>query len=278
MSTCSESARRRFCSAMSSIHYIIISQNQIRLMKTSNKYLFAAAALTLLSLVVYDILLKAAYKSGSYDDPYKNFITLKFKDFDVLDLPSSTAANVKVVQGPFSIRMDENSKDYVQVSQEGTHLRIHADFEGNYQFNPNPYILLISCPKLSEVNTNAGYRANNTAVTDTIVREDWNMRQVLIEGFSQDSLHITQDYGSTIVLAKNHMRVIHAMIGLSSRSGSNLIIQNSNVFGNTTLDIRNNSKLFLEDARIQILDYRLGDNAKLIISGKARNLLNNIKP
>ncbi len=25
-------------------------------------------------------------------------------------------------------------------------------------------------------------------VTDTIVREDWNMRQVLIDGFTQDSL------------------------------------------------------------------------------------------
>jgi hypothetical protein len=247
-------------------------------MKTSNKYLFAAAFLTLLSLVVYDILLKAAYKSGDYVDPYKNFVTLNFKDFDVLDLPSSTAANVKLFQGPFSIRMDGNTKDYVQVSQEGKHLRIHAAFEGNYQMNPYPYIFLISCPKLSEVNTNAGYKANNMGVTDTIVRDDWNMRQVLIEGFSQDSLHITQDYGSTIVLSKNHIRAIHATIGLSPRSGSNLIIQNSNVFDNATFDIKNNSKLFLDDARIQNLDYQLGDKAKLIVTGKAKNLLNNIKP
>jgi hypothetical protein len=247
-------------------------------MKTSNKYLLAAAVLTLLSLVVYDILLKAAYKSGSYADPYKNFVTLNFKDFDVLDLPSATAANVKLVQGPFSIRMDGNTKDYVQVSQDGKRLRIHAAFEGNYQMNPYRYIFLISCPRLSEVHTNAGYRANNMEVTDTIVRDDWNMRQVLIEGFSQDSLHITQDYGSTIVLAKNHIRSINATIGLSPRSGSNLIIQNSNVFGSTILDIKNNSKLFLDNASIQNLDCRLGDNAKLIVTGKAKNLLNNIKP
>ncbi len=51
-------------------------------MKTSNKFLFAAIVLTLLSLVVYDILLKAAYKSGNYADPYKDFVTLNFKDFD----------------------------------------------------------------------------------------------------------------------------------------------------------------------------------------------------
>ena len=38
-------------------------------MKASNKLLLAAIALTLLSLVVYDIFLKAAYKSGDYADP-----------------------------------------------------------------------------------------------------------------------------------------------------------------------------------------------------------------
>ena len=31
--------------------------------------------------------------------PYKDFVTLKFKDFDKLDLPSSTAANVKISTG-----------------------------------------------------------------------------------------------------------------------------------------------------------------------------------
>ena len=44
------------------------------------------------------------------------------------------------------------------------------------------------------------------------------------------------------------------------------------------LDIQNNSKLFLDNAKIQNLNYQLGDNAKLIVTGKAKNLLNNIKP
>jgi hypothetical protein len=102
-------------------------------MKASNKFLIAAVVLTVLSLVVYDILLKAAYKSGNYSDPYNNYVTLNFKDFDMLDLPSSTAANVKVVQGPFSIRMDKYAAEFVQVNQEGKRLQIKAAFEGNYQ-------------------------------------------------------------------------------------------------------------------------------------------------
>lgn len=247
-------------------------------MKTSNQFLFAAIVLTLLSLVVYDIFLKAAYKSGNYADPYRNFVSLKFKDFDQLDLPSSTAANVKLVQGPFSIRMDEGAADFVQVNQDGKKLIIKAAFDGNYRSGFNEYVLLISCPRLLDLDVNAGYQANNAKVTDTIVREDWNMRKVLMDGFTQDSLHITQDYGSTVVLANNHIRVLSASIGKSPRSGSNLIIKDNNAFMNADLDIRNNSKLYLDDAKIQNLNYELGDNSKLIISGKAKNLLNHLKP
>jgi len=245
-------------------------------MKTSNIFLFAAAFFTLLSLIVYDFLLKAEYKSGNYPDPYKAFVTLNFTHFDVVDLPSSTAANVKFVQGPFSIRIDENAKNFVQVSQEGTRLRIHARFDGGYQTTSSPYILLISCPKLSAVHASASYHANNTEVTDTIVREDWNMRQVLIDGFNQDSLHISQDYGSTVVLANNHIRAVSADIGQSPRSGSSLIIEDGNVFGNVILDIKNRSKLFLNNSSIQTLNYQLGDKAQLIITGKAKNILNQI--
>jgi hypothetical protein len=246
-------------------------------MKTSYKYLLAAAILIMSSLSVYDLLVRAEYRSENYTDPFRNFVTLNFKDFDILDIPSSTAANVKIVQGPFSIRLDKYEADFVQVNQEGKRLRIKAHFDGNYQSTSSPYILLISCPKLSEVYINAEYTANNASVTDTIVREDWNMRQVLIDGFNQDSMYISQDYGSTIVLANNNIRSISATVGKSRGSGSYLIIQNNNEFNHADLDIQDNSKLFLDNAKIQNLNYQLGDSAKLIVTGKAKNLLNNTK-
>ncbi len=246
-------------------------------MKTSYKYLLAAAMLILSSLFVYDLLVRAEYRSENYADPYRNFVTLKYKDFDILDLPSSTAANVKIVQGPFSVRLDKYAADFVHVNQKDKRLQISASFDGNYQSTSNPYILLISCPILSEVNANAGYRANNANVTDTIVRDDWNMRQVLIEGFKQDSLCIRQDYGSTIVLANNNIRSINASIGKSPGSGSYLFIENTNAFKQAELTIQNNSKLFLDNAKIQNLNCLLGDSAKLIVTGKAKNLLTNTK-
>jgi hypothetical protein len=243
-------------------------------MKASSKFLLAAALITLLSLVVYDLLLRAEYKSGNYLNPNRNFLTLNCKDFDTLDLPSSTAANVKIVQGPFSIRMDRDAADFVQIKNEGRRLQISAAFTGNYQSTSSPFILIVSCPSLSVLNTNASYLSNNTEVTDTIVREDWNMRQVWVEGFNEDSLLISQDYGSTVVLANNHIRAVAATIGKSPGSGSNLIIQDNNEFTYADLDIQNNSKLYLENARIKIPNIRLGDKSKMIITGKAINLLN----
>jgi hypothetical protein len=246
-------------------------------MKTSNKLILTALILILVSLIVYDYLLKAEYASGKYNDPYNGFVPLNYKGFDVVDLTSSTAVNVKFVQGPFSVRIDKNALNYTKVMQQGNHLIIDASFERDYLYNPNPYTLVISCPKLNEVNTNATYRSNNRQVTDTIVRDDWRMRQVLIDGFKQDSLHIIQDYGSTVVLANNTFGWVEAIVGKSNSSGSKIIILASNQFGDAKFDIRNRSTFLLNNAAIKTLSYHLADSAKLVLSGTAQNLLNNPK-
>jgi hypothetical protein len=247
-------------------------------MKTSNKFFYSGLLLTLLTLFAYDLLLKTEFQSGRYKDPYSNYAVLPFRDFDVLDLNSSTAANVKFIQGSFSVRIDKNALEYVKVKQSGNRLQIDAIFKYNYFGNPNPYILVISCPKLAALNTNASYRANDRTVTDSIAREDWNMRQILVDGFEQDSLNISQDYGSTVVLANARIRSVNAVIGKSKGSGSNLIIQNSNQFQDAHFVVGHKSKLQLDNAVIHHLNYELEENAKLIITGKAQNLLNNFKP
>ncbi len=133
-------------------------------MKTSNKLILIALGLILISLFGYDLLLKGEYMSGNYKIPYRDFVDVNFKDFDIADLNSSTAANVKFIQGPYNVRMDKNASDYIKITQQGNRLQVDAIFEGDYLFNPNPYVILISCPKLKEVaNTNASYRSNKKA-------------------------------------------------------------------------------------------------------------------
>jgi hypothetical protein len=225
------------------------------------------------ALIGYDYMLKAEYQSGKYKDPYDGFTTLKFKDFDILDLYSSTVANVRFVQGPFSVRIDPSALKYIKLKQDGRHLLITANFENQYESNRNSYLLVISCPKLEEVNVNATYGTYQKTITDTIVREEWHMKEILIDGFKQDSLNISQDYGSTVVLANNAIKSVKAVIGKSKDSGSKIVIRKNNQFQDATFDIGNKSTLILEKADIHSLNYQLADSAKLILSGAARDFL-----
>jgi hypothetical protein len=244
-------------------------------MRTSNKLIIATFLLLLLSLFGYDCMLKAAYKSGDYKDPYSDFKSLDYKDFDAVDIVSSTAANVKFVQGPFSIKVGKITLDYVKIKQQGRRLQIDANFEDHYMGNSYPYIIVISCPKLAEISTNASYIANKKLIIDTTVRDDWNMRQVLIDGFKQDSLSISQDYGSTVMLANNTIRSVNAVVGKSPGSGSKFIVLKTNQFQKTNFDIRTKSRLLLNDAIIHTLSYHLADSAKLIVTGAAQGLIKN---
>jgi hypothetical protein len=245
-------------------------------MKTSNKLILVAILVILVCLVAYDLLLKAAYLSGDYKTPYKSYTTLPWKNFDIVEVNSSTAVNVQFVQGPFSVKIDGYALEYTTIRQQGKRLQINAYLENRRFWNPHPYLILISCPKLAKVYANATYYAGKHQVTDSIAWEDWNVRKVLIDGFKQDSLSVEQDYGSTVILSNNIIRSVHAVIGKSEGSSSRIILQQTNQFDNVSLDIGHRSKLELENCIIHHLDYHLSDNAKLIVKGNAQELLNNL--
>ena len=245
-------------------------------MKTSSKLILVVVLVTLICLVAYNLLLKAAYLSGDYKMPYKNYVTLPWKNFDIVEVNSSTSANVKFVQGPFSVKIDGYALEYTTIRQQGNRLQITAAFENKHLWDPHPYLILISCPKLTKVYTSATYYADKHWVTDSVAREDRYMRKVLIDGFKQDSLSVEQDYGSSVILSNNSIRSIHAAIGKSEGSSSRILLEQSNQFDNASLDIGHRSKLELENCIIHHLDYHLSDNAKLIVKGNAQELLNNL--
>ncbi len=248
-------------------------------MKTSSKLVFAAVILLVLALIAYDNLLKTEYLSGKYKDIYRDYKTLNFKDFDAADLPSSTASNVKFVQGPFSVRIDPEALSYTSIKQKGNRLQIESNFEGSYIYNRFNYVLIVSCPKLTEVTASAVYGKykGTQTYTDTTVKDDWHMRQVLIEGFNEDSISVKQNYGSTVVLSNNHIRALKAVIGTSDSSGSKIIIQSSNQIKQANLAVLNRATFMLDGNAIQNLSYHLADSAKIIFTGSAQNIINNSK-
>jgi hypothetical protein len=242
-------------------------------MKTSNKLLVAAFALIIASLIFYDITLKESYLGGDYKRPFKDFTSLNFKNFNSIDLSASTAANIILEQGPFSEKIEPTAKRFVKVSQKAGTLLIEAAFPSNYENSRAAYVLIISCPNLVKVNTTARYFAKDQQIIDTIASPDFKWRPTIIRGFTLDSLSITEDYASTIILTGNHIRAVNAVIGLSKGSGSNMVILKDNQFKNVQLNILNKSQFQLHGAAITNFNYHLADSAKLIFNGTTKRLL-----
>lgn len=242
-------------------------------MKTSFKLLLVAVLVVVAALFVYDMMLRTEFRTGAYKTPYRNYTDLKFKDFDTINVKSVSAANVKFEQGPFRVRISPGVDEFTRVSQDKKTLNIEAVFKYGYQNNPNDYLLVISCPKIAQLKANAWYGTNGKSYIDTIVRDPWNMRKVLVEGFKQDSLIISQDYGSRVILSNNSFGVLKAAIGLSPLSGSQLTILNNNRLDNVNFNIGNKSTLIINSVPKNKFNYRLADSARMILTGSAQNIL-----
>lgn len=242
-------------------------------MKTSNKLTIAAVLLILVSLVYYDLMLKAGYLSGNYKDQFRDFTALNFKDFKSIDLGSSTASNIIVEQGPFSVRIEPTATRFVKVSQRNQILHIETAFPGNYENSRAEYVLIISCPNLIKFDADARYMAGDLPITDTIASADFKWRPTIIRGFTLDSLSINEKHAASIILQGNNIKFINTVIGLGEGSGSNMVILKDNKFQNADLNILNKSQLQLHNATINNLNYHLADSAKLILIGNAKKLL-----
>ena len=240
-------------------------------MKTSTKIFIAALLFLVLSVIGYDHLLKKEFLTGRYKNMYAYYTDLQLKNFGSFDIDAAQIANVKFIQGPYRVLIEPNALDYVTVKQKGSKLQIDVSLTGNYYYNRHPYLLLISCPHISAIHADAFITRKERKVIETVVNEGWNGRHILISGFKQDSLTITQDHGSHVILDSNQIGSLSATIGKSPISVSRITILKSNRFENARLQVLNKSKLVLNDAFITHLNYQLSDSALLIMSGAAKH-------
>jgi hypothetical protein len=242
-------------------------------MKTSIKILVAAACLVLVALVYYDLKVRDAYQAGSYKDPYGLFTELNFDNFDEIDLSAGTAANIVVQQGPFNIKMDPTASGFVKLSQTSHTLHIDAAFPANFYMPRSTYVLIITCPHLLKFSADSRYLTDGKLVVDTLGSEDFRWRPTFIEGFKADSMSITGQHASFIILKDNNIKSLKVTMGLGDKSRSDMVIASDNQFGNADIDILNKSQLRLECTQIQNLTYRLADSARLIVTGTTQKMI-----
>ncbi|QIL76703.1 DUF2807 domain-containing protein [Hymenobacter sp. HDW8] len=235
-------------------------------MKTSNKIALTALVFLLASLAAYNMALKKEYNKGAYKDPYKNFTALSFQDFEALEVNPAHILNVKVSAGPYAVWVRNDAAEYVQVKQIGKRLRLDAIFPEEREYAGPSYAVMISCPRLSSLATNAMYSVKGKLTTDKASPSSY---AVTVAGFDQDSLRIQQDNASSVKLIGNAFRQLHVVAGLSSRSSSAFYVMPGNQIASASFDIRNKSQLVLDNVSIPKLRYQFADSTKATISGSA---------
>ena len=243
-------------------------------MRTSSKILITTFIIFIASLVIYDLGLRAEYLKGDYTKPFNDYVPLNYTGFNEIELNSSTAVNIKIVQGPFKVLANPGAMDFLKVSRQGNRLIVHAAFSDQYRSINTDYILYISCPNLSVLYADAYYNNASITITDTTAN-DFGWKPTLISGFTEDNLNIKETHASNIVLENNKINSLAATVGMNEKSRSNLTIGDNNQFTTTDLNILNKSQLWIKGANSNNLNYHLADSATLVVNGvSAKHLLN----
>lgn len=235
-------------------------------MKNSSNYLLAAVLVLLASLTAYNMALRTEYRRGDYKNPLHGYVAQGFRDFTEVAVPAANVVSVKIVPGPFSVRLNPGAAEYVHLRQQGGRLVITATFPKWRRYFGPAETVLISCPRLAALSTDAVYESQGKPLTTNDFRD---YEKVLVQGFRQDSLTLRQDHGSHIELAGNELGMLRATAGPSPGSHGLLQLNRGNHIAAASLTLAHQSELALDNVQIPRLHREFSDSAKVTLTGAA---------
>jgi hypothetical protein len=233
-------------------------------MKTSSKLLVATLLLLLGSLTAYNMALRQEFRRGTYKDPLRNYTTLALRDFEAVTVPSASGLKVKIVPGPYAVRLNKEAADFVRVTQRGRQLLITLNYPQEPQYLGRQEAVVISCPRLAALTTDGTYTVAGRPVPNGLQAGG----MVLVQGFRQDSLTLHQHRSNQIQLKDNTLNWLRAVAGTRPGSGPELQIGPDNRIQAADLTIGHRGRLELATA-IPRLRQRFSDSATVTFSGPA---------
>ena len=238
-------------------------------MKNSLKIFIAAGVLLFGSLGAYTAGLRAEYARGTYKDPLRNYAPLAFRNFSTLDVPAAGVMNVKVESGPFAVYVHKEDSAYVRVSQQGGRLTVALNFpDDKAHLAWMKDAVLIRCPRLDAITAGTTYTVAGRAKTVRQSENDAN-GELLVQGFAQDSLHLTQNHTAHVVLAANRLGRLQAVVGATPGSSAELELRADNRLDATSLRVAERGKLVAHNVALPALRWQLGDSARVELSGRS---------
>jgi len=243
-------------------------------MKTSNKFITAACALLLATVVFYNSALRAEYRTGAFRNPITNLVTLPTQGFDAVTVEGASLANVSIQPGPYCVRVSEPVAEVLQVQQQGRHLTLRLRFPRearSYVLKSGKSAIVITCPTLVSVRTDATYSVNGQAQTD-LSQPFYNECPVLVRGFRQDSLLVQADNGSRVELRDNVLGRLRVVAGRAA--GAPIVrLHPGNRIQQASFAMGGKSKLVFDELTIPDLRYQFADSATTTLPGRSLSAL-----
>jgi hypothetical protein len=275
-------------------------------MRTSTKIFLGALLLGAICLGFYDFRLRAGYRNGDYTDPYYHYNKLSYRDFDEIEVQSSTAIPVTVVRGDFKVLV-ASSGDFVVMRQEGRRLILSAQFRNQYRGgNTNP-VVYIFCPTLLRFVADSKLLVRDDVLVDRAAVTEWKQSHII--GFREDSLAILEDHAANVVLSGDTIGKLAATLGGGSEpntgartpggavagiaadgevmlkegqdsepmrrgNGPLLTIGDKNQIELTDFQVLEQGRISIKGTGVRQLTYTLADGASLTVTGAAARYLN----
>ncbi len=238
-------------------------------MKTSNKLFFTAALIVIISLITYDLALRAEYKKGTYKSRFYGFEkTTAFNGFNNIDNRAANLISIQVEKGNEpGIWVKSVWKDRFNISRKGNALIINVDNKQSTRVSAYDNSITIICPSLDSVTTapylgKSGQNLIHSKGTTTV------------SGFTLEKLSLKISKGVDLFLERNKIADLRALVGDKSSDNAKLIISLSNQIDNATINVPGKNHLEIENSVIAKRNFTIADSATVTFSGRFLKLMN----
>lgn len=236
-------------------------------MKTSSKLLITAILIIIGSMITYDLALRAEYRKGTYKSRFYGFEkTTSLKKFTSIDNRVANLVLVQIEQGNnYSIWVKNDLISRIKFSRKGSQLVIDVVDKNNPQVSAYQTGIFIICPSLDRVTTTPTFTAEEDAKGISY------SNTTMLVGFNQQNLTLKVNRSTSLVLEKNKINNLDALVGNDLSMFAFLGIGFNNQINNAVIKVSGKNNLDIQNAKITKKDFNISDSAHVSLSGSFLN-------
>ena len=237
-------------------------------MKTSNKLFLTAILIVIISLITYDLALRAEYKKGTYKSRFYGYEkTTIYNGFSSIDNRAANLISIQVEKGKApGVWVKSVWKDRFNISRKGTTLVIEVANKQSTRVSAYSNSITVVCPSLDSITT-APYLGKSG------MNELHSRGTTIVAGFTLDKLSLKISKGLDLFLNGNKISDLKASVGDDKSDNAKLTISSSNQIANATINVPGKNHLEIQNSLIANRNFTIADSATVAFSGQFLKLM-----